>query len=505
MADFFSLNSFFSNGSKNTDYKKTSKEWEKIRIKNSLSLFQQASEKVPAYKDFLIKNKINPSKIQTFADFRKLPPTTKENYLSEYPHEALLWDGDARKPMTFHSTSGSTGDPTYFQREYKYDIQRELIIAEFLKRNSQTIEGPTLFVILFGMGVWSAGMGLYTGAYLATNRNKLPVSIVSPGVNKTEALKVLSKLAPSFKQVIIAGYPPFVKDVLDEALIMGLSLDAMDLRLVFTGESLTENFRDHICDLASIKCPTNDTMNTYGTSELGPTAVETPLSIHISRLCRDNIDLFDKIYGNTTLWPTLAQFNPQYVQIDEVDNELFFTGDNSIPLLRYQSGDSGGILSYDNVMELIGKDKVENLNCPDEVDLSTFITQKPFVYIFARKNLAITLYGILIYPEYLKKIILTSILSQFLTGKFTLVKKYNSNQDQYIEINLELKKNMKSTREYEKICMKEIVDGLRFQSSEYKELYKDLKTKANPKVKLWEYEDPKYFTPGNKQTWIKKV
>ena len=55
--------------------------WTKRAEEVSLDLFHDASRRVPAYKDFLKKNKINPSKIKNFDDFKLVPPTSKENYL----------------------------------------------------------------------------------------------------------------------------------------------------------------------------------------------------------------------------------------------------------------------------------------------------------------------------------------------------------------------------------------------------------------------------------------
>src|SRR3989344_2137871 len=246
---------------KGTDY------WKKVSETETLKLFHAAAEKVPAYKDFLKKNKINPKHIKTLEDFSSVPTIDKNNYLRVYSYEKLLWDGELKKPLTIHATSGSTGEATYFQRDFMSDLKREFIIDMFFKHNDLTTTGPTLFVITFGMGVWSAGMGIYTGAYLAANFNKYPISIISPGVNKLEVLKILRTIAPNFKQVIIAGYPPFVKDIIDEAREEKINLEKFNLRFVFTGESFSEEFRDYLCDHAGIRNVFTDTMNTYGSSE----------------------------------------------------------------------------------------------------------------------------------------------------------------------------------------------------------------------------------------------
>lgn len=477
--------------------------WQKVSEKETLALFHAAAEKVPAYKDFLKKNKINPRTIKTIEDFALVPAIDKENYLRAYPYEKLLWDGELKKPMTIHSTSGSTGEPTYFQRDFESDLKREFIIDMFFKQNELTTTGPTLFVITFGMGVWSAGMGIYTGAYLATNLNKYPISIISPGVNKTEVLKVLRTIAPNFKQVVIAGYPPFVKDIIDEARQEGIDLQKFNLRFVFTGESFTEEFRDYLSRNAGIKNVFIDTMNTYGSSELGAMAVETPLSILVRR--QTDKTIFTSLFGDAIKIPTLAQYVPYFVNFECIDGELFFTGNSTIPLVKYRSGDSGGILTYDQI-----KDGLDQHGVALEAEIKKHqivghTNKLPFVYVFERKNLATTFYGILIYPEFLKAALLDAQLNRFLTGKFTLIQKHDNNQDQYLEINLELKRDVIFKRQYEGVVLEKIVETLKARSSEFGELCRNLGENCYPKLVFWPYEHKEYFGSSSKQQWVRRV
>lgn len=476
--------------------------WAKVKEETMLSLFHAAAKRVPAYKDFLKKQKINPEKIQAFKDFSYVPPISKFNYIRAYPYKELFWDGNISKPQTIHSTSGSTGETTYFQREFKFDLRREVVFENFLRANKLTITGPTLFIITFGMGVWSAGLGIYTGAYLAVNFNNFPVSIVSPGVNKTEVLKILKSLAPNFKQVIFAGYPPFIKDVLDQAADEGIKIKKMKLRFIFTGEAFTEEFRDYLSDRVGTENIFLDTMNTYGTSELGATAVETPLTIFARRLAYNNRNIFKGLFGNIVKTPTIAQNIPYFVNFDCVDEELFFTGDSSIPLVRYKSGDNGGIMSYGKLKEILADSGVNLDKQTKKLGIFQHIHKVPLVYVYERKNLTATLYSILIYPEFIKTALYDKDLIKFLTGKFTMLTRYNENQDQYLEINLELKRNTRIKNYHQKIALKRIVETLIAKSSEFKELSTNLGPKAYPKLIFWPYEYPEYFAGSLKQKWV---
>ncbi len=483
-------------------FKKESRDyWTKIGEREILKLFHTASHRVPAYKDFLEKNKINPKKIKNLKDFLSVPPIDKNNYLRAYPYEKLAWDGNIKRPTTIHSTSGSTGEPTYFQRDSRSDLRRELIINNFFRYSELTINGPTLFIITFSMGIWSAGMGIYTAAYLTTNRNKYHISIVSPGISKVEVLKILKNIAPNFKQVIVAGYPPFVKDVIDDALQEKIDIKNLNLRFVFTGEAFSEEFRDYIAKKAGVKNVFIDTMNTYGTSEFGATAVETPLSILVRRL--GNKKIFKELFGDTNKVPTLAQYIPNFLNFECVDGELFLTGDGPFPLIRYRSGDSGGVLTYQKLEEVLSNNGIDIGAESEKLGISEYIYKLPLVFVYERKNLTTTIYGVLIYPEFLKVALLDKRLSQFLTGKFTMIQKYDKKQNQYLEINLELKKYIDFKEQYEDIALKGILKVLLERSSEFRELCKNLGQRVYPKLIFWPYEHQEYFTAGMKQKWVK--
>ena len=70
---------------------KTEKYWFKYSQKRVMQLFFQMAERVPAYKDFLLKNRIDPNKIKTIDDLKLVPPINKNNYLRYYPLELLCW------------------------------------------------------------------------------------------------------------------------------------------------------------------------------------------------------------------------------------------------------------------------------------------------------------------------------------------------------------------------------------------------------------------------------
>lgn len=476
--------------------------WLHQREKNALTLFQRAAREVPAYKDFLKKNGISPKKIKSWIDFQNVPPMNKKNYLRQYPAEALHWGGTIDKPMVFTATSGSTGEPFYFSRNHVLDWQYS-ILAQLYLENSSYGRKPTLLIVCFGMGVWIGGLITYKAFEIASQRIKYPLSIITPGINKAEIFAILRKLAPHYHQTILAGYPPFLKDILDESHGEGIDIKKLHIRTLFAAEAFTEKFRDYIVNAAHIPNPMLDTLNIYGTADIGAMAYETPTSIFIRRIAVKNqnifSDLFPSVHQKT---PTLAQYNPLFITFETQQGEILLTGDNTVPLIRYAVGDHGGVYTFKNITTKLKKFGIELSSEIRKEHLEQFLYELPFVYVYERKDFSTTLYGLQIYPETIREALLAKPLTGYLTGKFTMLTKFNRRQNQYLEIHIELKKGTKASNQLAKTTREKIVGHLLVKNSEFRELHRHLGRRAIPKLFFWESEHPTYFKVGIKQKWI---
>ena len=67
------------------------------RAKNGLNLFHEMSMDVPAYKDFLRKNKFDPLRVKTIEDLKNVPIINKDNYLRRYPRQDFAGMGSLLK------------------------------------------------------------------------------------------------------------------------------------------------------------------------------------------------------------------------------------------------------------------------------------------------------------------------------------------------------------------------------------------------------------------------
>ena len=472
-------------------------------MRNSLSLFHRAANDVPAYKDFLKKHKIRPEKIKSYSDLTLIPPTNKRNYLRAYPLEKLAWGGSLKKPLVFTSTSGSTGEPFYFARDYRVDWQASVIHELFLRQSEKSIQGPTLVLVCFGMGVWIGGLITYQ-AFEMMREAGYPISVLTPGINKNEIFNALRKIGSHFSEIILIGYAPFLKDVIDEAPQNGVNLKNTHLRFIFAAEAFTEKFREYVVKKTSVRNSLLDTMNIYGSADIGAMAFETPTSVLMRQLAMAKPRVFADVFHQIQRTPTLAQYIPQFTSFEEYGGELYLTGDNAIPLVRYAIGDHGGVFMFD---ELAKKLKDHGIDFEKEArikGIKDFVYQLPLVYVYERVDMATTLYGLQIYPETIREVLIESPMNKYLTGKLTLITKFDKKHDQYLEINLELRKRRSMTKKIEKMLLNQIIANLRLKNSEFRELSNFLKERVNPKLVFWHAEHPLYFKPGIKQKWVKK-
>ncbi len=477
--------------------------WSRERERKPLELFHLAARRVPAYKDFLRKNKIAPEKIKTFKDFQLVPPVSKKNYLREYPIEKLCWDGSLKKPLVWTSTSGSTGEPFYFPRGEELDWQSSVYHELFLENEPSNKNKSTLAIVCFGMGVWIGGLITYQ-ALKKISGHGYPMTILTPGPNKKEIFESLKKMKGKFDQLVLCGYPPFIKDVVDEASQYGVRWSDWNVKIIFAAEAFSEKFRDYIVGKAGIENKYKDTMNIYGSADLGTMAEETPLSIVAREIALGDREIYKNIFHDASRTPTLVQFNPLFINFDAVGGEIFCTGDSALPLVRYAIGDRGGVLSYGETVNIFKKDIISLKNVARSVGISKTVSELPFLYVYERTDMSTKLYGAIIYAEHVRDALQHNHLSDFLTGKFTMSTEHDRKQNEYLEINVELKPGVKkASASLKRKVHKIVVENLLIRNAEYRNNYTLLPGRVDPKIILWRHEHPIHFKPGIKQKWVK--
>jgi len=472
--------------------------------KRSLKLFKKAARELPAYKEFLKSKGFNPGEVKNVNDYFLIPTTNKKEYLQQTAREKLIWKEDWRSPLIFCATSGSTGEPYYFPRNDKLAWQMSWIVQDFIL-NSSYGRGRTLVILGFGMGVWIGGVITLRAFEIAAKRMHAPIAILPTGYNKIEIFKTLQKVAPDFDQTILVGYPPFTKEIIDEAPSEGVDLTKLNIRLLFAAEAFTETYRNYVCQNAGVGNPLLDTLNIYGTADIGAMAHETPLSILIRRLALEDPLLYQDMFGQIEKTPTLAQYNPDFIEFESVDDKIILTSNGALPLIRYAVGDHGGVLDYSHIERLLHQ---YGFNLKKEIKkagIENTVKKRPFVFVYERSDLSVTLHGIIIYPEFIKEGLLKPSITSLFTEKFTMATKHDIHHNQFLQINLELQKGLEPTKKIEEQALKAICASMIKKSSEFAEVSKSRVSESLIQVILWPNGHPRYFAPGVKQKWVENT
>lgn len=474
--------------------------------KRALGLFFEMAKRVPAYKDFLKKHKVNVNKIKSAKDFALIPPVDKENYLKKYPLETLCWDGNfSKNSWDISSTSGSTGKPFYFPRQKSQDWQYATMAEIYLRTNFDIQNKSTLYVNGFPLGIWIGGLFTYEAIKLVSSRGNYNLSIINPGIDKQKIIECITTFGKNFDQIIVGSYGPFLKDALDDGIRQGVEWGEYNLKFIFSAEGFTEGFRDYVIEKAGLKNEYKDTLNHYGTVDQGTHSYETPLSILIRRMAVKNKKLHRSIFSVENKLPTLTQYFPDMFYFETKDNTLLCSAYSGLPLFRYDLKDVGGIINFSEMMQC-GKDVgVDFEKEMKKRKIDNTLWRIPFVYLYERNDFSVSLYAFQIYPSTVRAVLLKKVFQKYLTGKFTMMVKYNKDQNQYFEVNVELKGEKKENKTLKRRLINDLVNQLLKENSEYRETYGRIPQRIKPRVVFWPYEHPTHFKLGGKQKWVKKV
>jgi phenylacetate-CoA ligase len=396
----------------------------------ALEHFKIAAERVPAYARFLAAHGIDGRDVRTPHDFQRLPVTTKETYHRPSALADLCLDGDLTGCDMLAVSSGSTGQPTIWPRFVADEVGSAERFEQVLADGFDADQRRTLVVVCFALGTWVGGM--YTTACCRHVASKgYPIMVVTPGNQKPEILRVLRALAADYEQVVLCGYPPFLKDLIDEGRRSGFDWARHTVRIVMAGEVFSEAWRTLVGERLGASDPAHGSASLYGTADGGVLANETPLSITIRRFLAEQPAVARELFGESRL-PTLCQYDPLHRYFEqEEDGSLLFSAGGSVPLIRYKILDRGGIIGYQRLLGFLGERGFSGAALPR-------VRELPFVYVFGRSSFAVSFYGANVYPENVAPALEQRAFAAHVTGKFVMQVVRDADQNAVLEIALEL-------------------------------------------------------------------
>ncbi len=457
--------------------------------KSVLELFRRTADTVPAYRLFLADKGIDPDAIGGMAAFRQLPLTTKANYHQQYSLPERCRGGELPSCDMIAVSSGSTGTPTFWPRTSADESASTRRFEQVLVDAFGARLRRTLAVVCFPLGTWVGG--LYTLSCLRRLADSLPLTVVAPGNNKAEILRVIPELGRHFDQVVLLGYPPFLKDVIDTGLREGIDWARYAVKLVAAGEVFSEQWRTLLAGRAGLD-PGRDVASLYGTADGGVLANETPLTVRIRRLLAADPAAARDLFGEPRL-PTLLQYDPADRYFETVDGTLLFTSDGGVPLIRYHIADHGGLIPHARMLEFC-----RERGYPVPADSRPHL---PFVYVFGRTFHNVSIFGANVYPENVAIGLEQHPISAWVTGKFVLTVIEGSDLDHRLEITVELAPGHSATEARAQAIAESIRAQLLRLNSEYANYVPE--DRQLPHIDLRPAGDPAYFPIGVKHRYTR--
>jgi phenylacetate-CoA ligase len=286
---------------------------EELQVRRLRAMVDRLATRVPFYRNAFAKAGVTAADIQSLADVRKLPFTTKADLRDNYPLGFLAVPRE--DVVRFHGSSGTTGRPTFVAYTRADMDMWANLCARFLYagglRKWHTAQ------VSFGYGLFTGGFGLHQGI------ERIGASVVpASSGNTARQLMLLQDLAVDYL-ICTPSYALHLVDAIRKGEVARASLH---LKGMFLGsEPWTEDMRQRIeADLGVY------VENNYGLSEvLGPgvsgeCAYRTGMHIQEDHFIVECVD-------PDTLEPVS----------DGAEGELVFTAltKEAFPLLRYRTRD----------------------------------------------------------------------------------------------------------------------------------------------------------------------
>lgn len=366
-------------------------------------------------------------------------PIDKSNYLRAYPLNELVADESDTKLISL--SSGSSGKPYFWPRGSYLELETAVIYEIMLEEGFQISKKHTLLIDAYAMGTWVAGVFTLNSCLKIAERG-YPLTIMTPGSNSEEVLTILQEIGRNYDQVIICGYPPLVKDILEIGANRGIDWSEFTLRFIFGAEAISEAWRSHLYKIARVSDYYHGSMNTYGTADMAIIGHETPLSILIKRLAESNQGLMERLFDNRQVC-TLVQYHPETKHCETQEDELLCTTFGGLPVYRYNIHDNAKVLPFTQLKDLLAECGLDLEK--EAAEAGIHLLHLPFIVLFGKSDQTVTLSGAKIFPQHVRSALEKPELIDLLTARMSMVTLFNENQDQCVEVRAELRPNIKPT------------------------------------------------------------
>jgi phenylacetate-CoA ligase len=462
---------------------------EEISKKKALAIFKRTINDTPAYASFINRKRINPKKINSIDKFNQLiPATDKNNYIKKYSFEKRCREGHLPRLGNVDESGGTSGIATNWVHSFSEETHLfKAIQFEF----NYVFEGDKKdFMVI---SAWSTGPWA-TGIKFCEAMERLSL-VKNTATDPEDVVKTL-KMFGNKRNYLISGYPPFVKNLIDN-YDKKIKWKDYKIDLITGGEGVTLEWVHYIKNKLKKGAKV---VSSYGASDIDiGVGFETPLCFFIRELIAKNQQLKQELFGHEDL-PMVFQYNPTMHYINEVDAkdgkkefEITVLDKYAIsPKIKYNLHDEGRKFSFNELLTIIKKHEPKYLQkfSKKKEDIEN-ILKLPFLCIFGRSDGTLSFDGANVFPDQIEDAILTDKELEKKTSRFKMERKHNKNHNVEFHVHVELKKQYKQTPKLKNKYVNKILTHLLEVNPDFKESVTKNKT-LKPVVNLYHY-DQKIF------------
>ncbi len=284
-------------------------DWREIQLNKLKNILVHAGLNVPYWRKLFKKISFNPENFRDFEDLRKIPIITRAD-IKKIPIEELTAKNIPHSRFIEASTSGSTGEPLKLFQDARDIFRRRVSTYETIRYMGFSSRDKICMIDL-RLANGLKGLGLRI----------LPADLESPRLRQDKIYPLLTAYQP---QILLA-----TSSYLDRFLSF-CQKDNFFLKIkaiVYIGESLNSNLRDHLENFFSAKV-----FSAYGAREASPLAIQcNKQGLHVAPWM-NYLEIIDE-NGNSS-----GNGRAGEIIVTSLENEV-------MPFIRYQIGDSGKLNS----------------------------------------------------------------------------------------------------------------------------------------------------------------
>ncbi len=430
----------------------------------AVMLYNYARKNVPAYKDYLSKQKFAGPKVSwSKANLNDVPEMDKTSYIKQYRLEQKLLGGVLPKTgVMLDESSGSSGKPTSWARGAKERRMTRRIMQVAFQRylgNKNAIVINT-----FSMGAWATGFNTST-CLLEIGRVK------SIGPDIVKVVDSLLELGPDYEYVIL-GYPPFLRLLTEQEI----DWKKYKISVIYGGEGLSESMREYL------KTYYVDVVGSYGASDLEINiAYESPFTTAL----RKAIDKDEKLKQllvkvDKGVLPMIFQYNPyDYLFETNEKNELLVTicrKYNISPRVRYNIHDTGHTIDFYKLKKLLKDNGYSHLLKFAEFDFG-------LLFHYGRSDLSVDYNGAVVGPEEVRQIIEASDFYTPIVNTFRLISYEDKEARKHLVFAIELVEDQQLNKQGTDKLLELIIESLTETNLDFKSASRTAHIK--PEIKIY--------------------